>query len=247
MNALDLIYQTVNNIQHSVNKDRTAMDLKGEQLISASRQQVWDAINEPAVLLRCIPGCEEVTKVSEAELHTRVLLKIGPVRARFSGKIFLLDIEEPSKCTLSFEGAGGAAGFARGKSDITLTEHDGQTLLSYSSQASVGGKLGQVGGRLIESSAKKMADEFFAAFQVALSGHDGNTKLAESTPASVPIVPHAAAAAQAPSPVPPSKHTPISSSDSKPAQFQGFQYELYRAFWFALGVGSTLLISWLLP
>lgn len=227
------------------------MDLTGKQLINAARQQVWDAINDPAILLRCVPGCEAVTKVSDTELHTRVMLKIGPVRARFSGKIFLLDIDEPGKCTLSFEGAGGAAGFAKGKSDITLIDQGDKTLLCYSAQASVGGKLGQIGGRLIESSAKKMADEFFAAFQTALSGHDDTTMPAVDGVAPASAVPQSTATvgatAQARSSILSLNNTPISVAGSNPAQFQGFKYELYRAFWFALGVGSTLLISWLLP
>ena len=132
------------------------MELHGEQIIRAPRQQVWEALNDPVILSRCIPGCEEITKVSDSETHTRVALKIGPVRARFSGKIFMTDVVDASACTLTFEGAGGAAGFAKGRSGVTLSDEAQGTRLSYSVEASVGGKLGQIGGRLIDSSAKKM-------------------------------------------------------------------------------------------
>ncbi len=137
------------------------MELTGEQIIRAPRQTVWDALNDPAILARCVPGCEEIQKISDTEMHTRVTLKIGPVRARFAGKILMSDVNMPSSCTLTFEGSGGAAGFAKGRSGVRLTEEGQGTRLSYSVEASVGGKLGQIGGRLIDSSAKKMADEFF--------------------------------------------------------------------------------------
>src|ERR1035437_203028 len=146
------------------------MELTGEQLVRAPRQQVWEALNDPTILSRCIPGCEEVNKVSDSEMHTRVAVKVGPVRARFSGRIFMTDVVAPSSCTLTFEGSGGAAGFAKGRSVVKLTDAGSGTRLAYSVEASVGGKLGQIGGRLIDSSAKKMADEFFAAFDYALTG-----------------------------------------------------------------------------
>lgn len=215
------------------------MELIGEQLISAPRQRVWEALNDPAILGRCIPGCEEVQKISETELHTRVMLKIGPVRARFTGKIFMLDIDAPSTCTLSFEGAGGAAGFAKGRSNVTLSEDGAGTRLSYSAQASVGGKLGQIGGRLIDSSAKKMADEFFVAFENVLSGIDKP----QPAPDVNAIAPAGASVAVPDAPRSESKVVPPRTS---PFNGVGFQYELYRVFWFALGVASTLLISrWL--
>jgi len=210
------------------------MELNGEQIVRAPRQQVWDALNDPTILSRCIPGCEEVTKVSQTETHTRVAVKIGPVRARFSGKIFMTDVVITSGCTLTFEGTGGAAGFAKGISRVTLTDEGIATRLTYSVEASVGGKMGQIGGRLIDSSAKKMADEFFAAFDSALTGG--------SLPAVGPTV------------VPPGLTYPISAGPvlagvpGRPSPFTegGFHHELYRAFWFSLGVAFTLLLShWL--
>lgn len=145
------------------------MELNGERVIEAPRQKVWDALNDPTILSKCIPGCEEVNKISETETHTRVMLKVGPVRARFTGKILMTDLQAPLRCTLRFEGAGGVAGFAKGRSEVALSDEGEGTRLRYSVEAAVGGKLGQIGGRMIDSSAKKMADEFFAAFDAALA------------------------------------------------------------------------------
>lgn len=209
------------------------MQLNGQQHIGAPRQKVWDALNDPAILSRCVPGCEEIVQVSETEKHARVVLKIGPVRARFSGKIFMSDVQAPTSCTLSFEGAGGAAGFAKGRSEVSLADDAGGTLLSYTVEASVGGKLGQIGGRLIDSSAKKMADEFFAAFNAALTNPD----LGVQTPAPVTPAPASALAAQGSSSL--SRHeVPLFAGNFKP--------ELVRAFWFSFGAAFALLISqWL--
>jgi uncharacterized protein len=210
------------------------MELTGEQLIHAPRQKVWEALNDPVILSRCIPGCEEVSKVSETETHTRVMLKIGPVRARFAGKIFMSDIAPPERCTLSFEGAGGAAGFAKGRSAVALADEGDATRMTYSVEASVGGKLGQIGGRLIDSSAKKMADEFFAAFDAALRSDDE---------------PGAAAGHAQAAPTATGTHVPATARTivAAPAQAQfaggGFRHELYRAFWFGLGVAATLVLT----
>lgn len=211
------------------------MELTGQQHIGASRQKVWDALNDPAILSRCVPGCEEIIKVSETEMHARVLLKIGPVRARFAGKIFMSDVQAPTGCTLSFEGAGGAAGFAKGRSQISLVEEGADTCLSYTVEASVGGKLGQIGGRLIDSSAKKMADEFFAAFNAALTDPDLDTRRSVSD----------ASGAQHPSPGNvPLAHGLRPASRPEAAPFAGgFKPELYRAFWFSFGAAFALLIS----
>lgn len=210
------------------------MELNGEQIVRAPRQQVWNALNDPTILSRCIPGCEEVTQVSESETHTRVAIKIGPVRARFSGKIFMTDVVVNSGCTLTFEGTGGAAGFAKGLSRVTLTDEGVATRLAYSVEASVGGKLGQIGGRLIDSSAKKMADEFFAAFDSALTG------------GSLPAV--SATVARPGLAYPVSAGPVLAGAPGSPSPFAGggFRHELYRAFWFSLGVAFTLGLShWL--
>ncbi len=145
------------------------MQLSGDVLIGAARTRVWDALNDPVVLAACIPGCEGVEVVSPTEKTARVMVKVGPVRARFGGRILLADATEGERCSMSFEGSGGAAGMARGQSQVELTDEDGGTRLRYTVQASVAGKLGQVGGRMIDAAAKQMADQFFNAFQTQVA------------------------------------------------------------------------------
>ncbi|NBQ87005.1 MAG: carbon monoxide dehydrogenase, partial [Betaproteobacteria bacterium] len=136
------------------------MELLGDVLISASRPRVWAALNDPEVLAACIPGCEGVEVVSPTEKTARVAVKVGPVRARFAGRIVMADVVEGERCAMSFEGSGGAAGMARGQSQVELSDEGEHTRLRYSVQASVAGKLGQVGGRMIDAAAKQMADQF---------------------------------------------------------------------------------------
>jgi carbon monoxide dehydrogenase subunit G len=146
------------------------MELNGEQLIAAPIPDVWRGLNDVDVLAKSIPGCEEINRISPEEVHAKVMFKIGPVRARFSGKLLLSDIIPDQSCSMAFEGSGGAAGFAKGKSRVELSQAEGGTLISYTTEASIGGKLGQIGGRLISASAKKIADDFFAQFAKELSG-----------------------------------------------------------------------------
>lgn len=153
------------------------MELTGDILIAAPREKVWAGLNDPEVLVRCIPGCEGMEATSPTERTARVAVKVGPVRARFVGHIRMEDVRVNQGCTLQFEGSGGAAGMARGHSNVTLTDEAGGTRLSYTTQASVGGKLGQVGGRMIDAAAKQMADQFFAAF---------NAQMAEPVPTATP-------------------------------------------------------------
>ncbi len=234
------------------------MELLGEQLIGAGRQTVWDALNDPEILARCIPGCEEITRLSENQLQVKLMVKMGPVRSRFAGTLTLQDIKAPESCSLVFEGTG-AAGFAKGGSTVALTEEGAQTRLNYAAKASIGGKLGQVGGRLIESSARKMADEFFSAFQAALSGNGAGDNAADSAPgngelqsgrpeadapegASVQPAAAGAGAQPAVAAAPAAAH----AQSSRP-EGSGWRPELYRVFWFALGVFFTLLVSRWLP
>ena len=201
------------------------MELSGEKLIGALPATVWRAINDPAILANCIPACESVERISETETHARVLLRIGPVRTLFVGKILMSDIRPDEGCTLVFEGSGGNAGFAKGRSTVALTQEGEATKLSYTASASVGGKLGQVGGRMIDAFAKKMADEFFGNLQAALAGD-------ASTPAVVALtLPQSAASA----PV-------IARPTMEANQTQG---EGTRVLWFALGVGATAFGFWL--
>jgi carbon monoxide dehydrogenase subunit G len=150
------------------------MELTGEQLIPASRQAVWDAINDPEILRQCITGCESVTKTSETDFEAAVLVKVGPVKARFKGKVTLSDLDPPSSCTISGEAQGGvAAGFGKGSAKVQLADADGgATRLTYSVNAQVGGKLAQIGARLIDGVAAKMAEDFFTKFNQIVGGTD---------------------------------------------------------------------------
>lgn len=140
------------------------MDMTGEYLIAAPREQVWAALNDPEVLRACIPGCEELEKTSDTTMEAKVTQKIGPVKARFAGAVELVNIDAPSGYTIRGEGKGGVAGFAKGSADVHLSEQEGGTKLSYEAHAEVGGKLAQLGSRLINSTAKKLADKFFENF-----------------------------------------------------------------------------------
>ena len=145
------------------------MELNGEQFIAASVPVVWRGLNDVAVLGKAIPGCEAIERISPEEVHAKVMFKIGPVRARFAGKLLLSDVIEEKSCSMAFEGSGGAAGFAKGRSRVELISAEGGTLVSFTTEASIGGKLGQIGGRLISASAKKIADDFFEAFAKELN------------------------------------------------------------------------------
>jgi carbon monoxide dehydrogenase subunit G len=145
------------------------MQMTGEYLISAPREVVWRALNDPEILRQSIPGCESLEKLSDTELTAKVSIAIGPVKARFTGKVTLSDLDPPNGYTISGEGQGGVAGFGKGKAAVKLIDKDGGTLLTYTAEAQVGGKLAQLGARLIDSTAKKLADEFFSRFALAVA------------------------------------------------------------------------------
>ncbi len=145
------------------------MDMNGERRIQAPRQAVWDALNDPEVLKACIPGCESMERLSENELKANAAVKIGPISARFAGKVTLSDIDPPNGYTISGEGQGGVAGFAKGGAAVKLLDADGGTLLTYEVKAQVGGKIAQLGARLIDASAKQMAETFFDRFSAHLA------------------------------------------------------------------------------
>ena len=149
------------------------MELKGTRVIAADRQTVWAALNDADVLKACIPGCEELTGSAEEGFEAKVTQKIGPVKAKFTGVVTLSDVVEAESYTISGEGKGGAAGFAKGGAKVTLADVEGGTELSYDVDASVGGKLAQLGSRLIDGFSKKMADQFFEKFQAVVEGTDG--------------------------------------------------------------------------
>lgn len=141
------------------------MDLKDQRRIAAPREAVFAALNDPEILAKAIPGCESLDKVSDTEFAAVVTAKVGPVRAKFNGQVTLSDLNPPESYTITGEGKGGAAGFAKGGAVITLVEDGDGTLLVYEVKADVGGKLAQLGGRLIEGTSKKLAGEFFSTFE----------------------------------------------------------------------------------
>lgn len=145
-----------------------AMTMSGEIDLPATRETVWAKLNDPAVLKVCIPGCEELNMVSDTEFEAVAVNKIGPVKARFKGKVTLSDLDPPNGYKISGQGDGGVAGFAKGGAVVALAPKDGGTLLSYTVEAQIGGKLAQLGQRLINGAAKKLADEFFAKFAEAV-------------------------------------------------------------------------------
>lgn len=140
------------------------MELSDEITINAPKEQVYAALNDPEVLQQCIPGCEELIKHSDTELEAKVVLKVGPVKARFSGDVVLDQTGAPDTFSLTGQGNGGAAGHAKGSADVTLTADGDTTILQYEAKAEIGGKLAQLGSRLIQSTAKKLAAKFFKSF-----------------------------------------------------------------------------------
>ena len=145
-----------------------AMTMTGEVQLPATREAVWTKLNDPVVLKSCVPGCEQLDKVSDTEFQAIASIKVGPVKARWKGKVRLSDLDPPNGYKISGEGEGGVAGFAKGGATVALAEKDGGTLLSYNVEAQIGGKLAQLGQRLINSAAKKTADDFFANFAKAV-------------------------------------------------------------------------------
>ena len=146
-----------------------AMTMQGEVTLPASRERVWAALNDPDVLKACIPGVQELEKVSDTEFRATAKLAVGPVKASFKGMVTLSDLDPPNGYRIAGEGQGGVAGFAKGGAQVRLDEAEGGTKLSYDVDAQVGGKIAQLGGRLINGVAKKYADEFFANFAKILA------------------------------------------------------------------------------
>jgi hypothetical protein len=145
------------------------MEIKGTQVIPAPRTEVWNALNDTAILKACLPGCESVEQQGEGAFRVVVAAVIGPLRARFNGTLRMTEANPPQSCVMVFEGQGGAVGFGKGSTTVTLTDTSGGTELAYSAEAQIGGKLAQVGSRLIDNVAKKMSDDFFKAFRKQLA------------------------------------------------------------------------------
>jgi uncharacterized protein len=156
------------------------MELQGERLIPAPIQRTWDALNDPAVLKDCIAGCESLERDEQGAFNAALALRIGPVNARFKGRLQLADVKPPESYTIHFDGQGGVAGFGKGSADVKLEAVDAaQTKLHYTARAQVGGKIAQVGSRLVDAAAAKVAGDFFQAFE---------TKLAAEAPAAGTVV-----------------------------------------------------------
>jgi len=159
------------------------MDMTGEYRIAAPRAKVWAALNDAEILRQAIPGCDEIEKTSETSFTAKVTAKVGPVKASFGGKVTLSDMDPPNGYTITGEGSGGVAGFAKGGAKVGLVDDGAGTLLTYSVDAQVGGKLAQIGSRLIDGTARKMAEDFFSRFAALVA--DGETAVA---PVAVPVV-----------------------------------------------------------
>ncbi len=198
------------------------MDMSGEYRIPAPRDRVWAALNDPEVLRQAIPGCEELTKTSDTELEAKVTAKVGPVKAKFGGNVHLENINAPESYSIVGEGKGGAAGFAKGGADVHLKEDGSDTILTYHAKAEVGGKLAQIGSRLIQGTAKKMADDFFGKFsQIVGDSHAAAGAAAAAAPTG-PVgepAPAAPAAEPAkPAPIPADAVTERAAAGARPSE-----------------------------
>ena len=163
------------------------MNLTGEYRLPLPRAAVWDGLNDPEVLKRCIPGCEELVKNGDTEFAAKVALKIGPMSAKFSGKVTLSDIDPPKGYKIAGEGQGGVAGFGKGSAVVTLDEDGPEaTILKYTADSQVGGKMAQLGSRLIDATARKLADDFFGKFAAAMAERVP-APAGASTPAPAPV------------------------------------------------------------
>jgi uncharacterized protein len=188
------------------------MDMNGEYQIAAPRQRVWEALNDPEVLRQCIPGCEEIVKLSDVEWTAKVTAKVGPVKAKFGGKVTLSDLDPPNGYTITGEGTGGAAGFAKGGAAVKLVDQGGVTLLTYTVKAQVGGKLAQIGSRLIDGASRKMAEEFFGNFAAKLGTAPPEDRAAEAA-----VELPAAAAPNMAAPPPSASPAPVMSEPPRAA------------------------------
>lgn len=210
------------------------MDLTGEEIIPQTIERVWDGLNDPAVLKACISGCEEIIKVTHNEYKVVLMAAVGPVKARFNGKLVLADINPPTSYSLIFEGTGGTAGFAKGGAQVVLSQDGPATKLAYNANAKIGGKIAQVGSRLIEGVARKIAAEFFARF---------NDIVAQPAPADMPAKPpvHSAATPRAE----PLRAVPPSARPAEQAAIvQKKEGAVPVALWVVLAVVAVSLVTY---
>lgn len=201
------------------------MDMTGERRIAAPRQAVWNALNDTATLKASIPGCESLEKTADNQMKATAAVKLGPISARFNGAVTLSDIDAPNSYTITGEGQGGVAGFAKGGAKVFLTDDAGATLLKYEVNAQVGGKLAQLGARLIDATAKQMAEQFFTKFSDAVQ------KRVPSEVAPAPV-------AAAPPVAPPSAISPLALIPREP-------FGLPIAGWIGIAVFVVVVVLWL--
>jgi uncharacterized protein len=219
------------------------MDMTGERRIAAPRQVVWDALNDPEVLKNSIPGCETLEKLSDTQMKATAAVKIGPISARFTGNVQLSDIDPPNGYTIGGEGQGGVAGFAKGGAKVALADDAGATLLHYDVNAQVGGKIAQLGARLIDATAKQMADAFFTRFTAQVEASQAE---AEPAPAvSAEGAETAAAAVNPPEPGTVVRPAPPPSSVSMLDLVPSEPFGLPLAFWIGGGVFAVIVLLFL--
>ncbi len=223
------------------------MDMTGEYRIPAPRDTVWKALNDPEVLRASIPGCEELDQVADNELTAKVTAKIGPVKQKFNGDVFLENVDAPHSYTLRGEGKG-TAGFAKGSADVRLEEEGGETVLRYEAHADVGGKLAQLGSRLVQGSAKKMADDFFTNFVAQVTTAQGEAKPAEAFHETI-HEPGAEPAAETPEPAPaeevPARAAPAAEAAKRATEERVEGGPAAKPFWqrpVVIGVAAVVVL-----
>ena len=212
------------------------MDFSGEYRIEAPREAVWRALNDPEILKRCIPGCQEIQKISDTELTAKVGLAVGPVKATFNGRVTLSELDPPNGYKISGEGQGGVAGFGRGSAVVRLADDPAGTRLRYSADAAVGGKLAQIGSRLVEATARKLADEFFTRFAAEFPAPEAAPQAEAETNAPTPA---AAAPASAPSAPATAQTEPAAQAGPAPSP------RLSPAIWIPALIAAVAAIYWL--
>jgi carbon monoxide dehydrogenase subunit G len=206
------------------------MELTGEEMIAQPIQTVWDRLNDPAILKACISGCEEIVKVADNEYKVVLMAAVGPVKARFNGKLLLSDINPPISYSLIFEGTGGAAGFAKGGAQVWLSRDGPATKLAYNANAKIGGKIAQVGSRLIEGVARKIAAEFFARFNEIVAQQAPAEAAAQSA-----VEPHAEPIRAVP---------PSMPAAEQAAVVQKKEGKVPAALWIVLAVVAVSLVTY---
>jgi len=210
------------------------MEMKGQRTLPVPPQQAWDALNDPAALQACIAGCESITLTGPDQYELVMSARIGPVAARFKGRLTRSDAVEPVSYRIAFDGQGGAAGFGKGTADVRLTPVEAGTLLDYTVHASVGGKIAQIGSRLVDGAARKIADDFFAAFEARIVAQQAAAAQAEATAA--PGTPAGAAPAEAGATAA-TVTTPPSTAAPTPTRW---------GVWAGAAVAAAAILWWLL-